>query len=317
MGGGTGTFAVISALKTLPATITSIVAVSDSGGSTGRIRDEFGFPPVGDLRQSLAALADPNDQEWIQKLLLYRFEKGSGLKGHNLGNLVLTALQDMTGNTTKSMDIASKIFDLRGTVVPVTTESVDLVIEYEDGTRVVGEHSLDEDTKEVRQINHVELSPQCDLNPAARQALIEADYVLIGPGDLYASLMATLVVDGIPDVFSKLKGKVIYLPNLMTRKTQSHQMSVRDHVDVIEAAIGRPTDMVLLNNSPIPEEIINAYAAMEEYPVVDDLGSDRRAQRFPLMSTTVVQKQQSDTAYRSLLRHDAQKLADTFKKILK
>src|SRR4030042_3375077 len=117
IGGGTGTFVVLSALKTIPSLdLTAIVSVADSGGSTGRLRDEFGLLPVGDLRQALAALAQNQDNRYIQDLLLYRFSKGSGLEGHNLGNLILTALQDMTGCTAKAVEIASNIFRLHGSI---------------------------------------------------------------------------------------------------------------------------------------------------------------------------------------------------------
>ena len=135
IGGGTGIYPVTTALSRLDVSIATIIAVSDSGGSTGRIRDEFGFIPVGDLRQSLAAAAHGDGQEWIRKLLLYRFDKGEGLKGHNLGNLILTALQDMTGSTTEALAKAEDIFKLKAKVIPATENNVDLEIEYEDGEK--------------------------------------------------------------------------------------------------------------------------------------------------------------------------------------
>ena len=138
IGGGTGTSMVLSSLKEHDGIdLSAIVSVADSGGSTGRLRDEFGFQPVGDLRQALAAFAE---KDWIKNLLLYRFNKGHGLEGHNLGNLVLTALQDMTGSTAKAIEVASKIFRLQGHIYPITTKPVNLVIEYSDGTVEIGEH---------------------------------------------------------------------------------------------------------------------------------------------------------------------------------
>ena len=142
IGGGTGTSTVISGLKSKHVRLTALISVADSGGSTGRLRDEFGFQPVGDLRQSLAALAKTGSQEWIRKLLLYRFTKGEGLKGHNLGNLILTALQDMAGSTTSALEIAEQVFQLHGEIFPVTTQNVQLEIKYDDGTVVLGEDHL-------------------------------------------------------------------------------------------------------------------------------------------------------------------------------
>ncbi len=316
MGGGTGTFAVVSALKMLDCDITSIIAVSDSGGSTGRIRDEFGFQPVGDLRQSLAAMADSDGQEWIKKILLYRFSRGDGLKGHNLGNLLLTALQDMTGSTSQSLEIAQKIFNLSGTVIPVTEENVNLEITYTDDSTVVGEHTLDEDITEPKTIQSVKLIPDCTLHSKAEEALKNADLIIIGPGDFYASLLATLVVPGIPAAFGKIKGEIAYITNLMTRLTQTHDMTALDHLNKIEATLQRTVDFVIVNNAEIPAAAKTLYANAHEHPVVDDLGINSKVVREPLISDDVLIKDTSDTAYRSLLRHDPEKLAIVFKKLL-
>lgn len=288
MGGGTGTFPVVSALKKLNVAITAIVSVSDSGGSTGRIRDEFGFQPVGDLRQSLAALADVKGQAWIQKLLLYRFSKGEGLKGHNLGNLILTALQDMTQNTTESLEIAEHIFNLHGSVIPVTASFVDLKIHYADGTTAIGEHILDDEIHEnealhPKKIETVSLVPSCTVNPPAKQALLEADFIVIGPGDLFASLLATLVAEDTKEIFSQVTGKIIYMSNLMTRITQTHEMTAQQHLEKIESTIGRSVDYVVINNQEIPKNILERYAKSNEFPIVDDLKNTEKIMRAPLL----------------------------------
>lgn len=317
MGGGTGTFPVVTALKKLDFDISAIVTVSDSGGSTGRIRDEFGFQPVGDLRQSLAALADLKGQKWIQKLLLYRFSKGTGLKGHNLGNLILTALQDMTGNTTQSLEIAEQIFNLDGSVIPVTASFVDLKIHYVDGTTAIGEDILDSQTSNPKKIKTVSLVPDCTINPPAKKALLEADFIVIGPGDLYASIMPTLVVDDIKQIFAQVTGKIIYISNLMTRLTQTHEMTADEHTQTIETVIGRKVDFIITNNQPIPDETLKKYALSNEFPVVDDLENTQRIIRTPLLFDKLIEKKEYDTSHRSLLRHDSQKLKETFQKILK
>ena len=304
MGGGTGTFSVISALKQMEVNITTVIAVSDSGGSTGRIRDEFGFQPVGDLRQSLAALAENQDENWIQNILLYRFDKGTGLKGHNLGNLILTALQDMTGSTADALRIAGKVFKLQGRVLPVTDENVNLKIFYEDGSFEIGEHILDENPEVPKKIEKVSLEPNCSLSSDAKEALLNANYIIVGPGDYYASLMATLVLKDIPEVFSKTNAKIIYITNLMTRKTQTQGMTVKDHVNGIEAVLRRSFDHILINSGEINPESLEHYAGEGEFPVVNDLIKDSRAIILPLASSKTVNKKESDIAHRSLIRHD-------------
>ncbi len=316
MGGGTGTFPVVSALKKMDTDISAIVAVSDSGGSTGRIRDEFGFQPVGDLRQSLAALADPNGQSWIQKLLLYRFDRGTGLKGHNLGNLILTALQDMTGDTTQSLEIAEKVFNLSGSVIPVTNSNVNLEITYTDGSTAIGEHILDADSTEVKEIASVKLTPECTINPPAKEALLNADVIIIGPGDLYASIIASIAVKNIQEVFSQTQAKIIYMSNLMTRRTQTHNLPISRHIEIIEKAIGKKVDFVIVNNQNIPEKVLEYYHKAKEFQVIDDVENDNRVVRAELLFDQLIEKQKHDTSHRSLLRHDANKLKKVFTEII-
>lgn len=316
IGGGTGTFPVISALKQQPVDLTSIIAVSDSGGSTGRIRDEFGFQPVGDLRQALAALAQDDGQEWIRKILLYRFEKGDGLKGHNLGNLILTALQDMTGDTTQALEIAEKVFRLHGEVVPATSDNVQLEITYTDGSVVVGEHTLDDDGDTAKPIQHVKLIPEATVAPKAARAIHNAKLVVIGPGDYYASLLAALLPTGMKEAFANSSAKVVYMVNLMTRLTQTNGMSARQHVSGIEAVIGKPLDFIVMNNGQIPQSILDVYAASKEFPVTDDLGEAPNIVRADLISDEVTRKLAVDTAHRSLLRHDVNKVGQVLSKLL-
>ena len=317
MGGGTGIYPVVSALKNLPVKVTTIIAVSDSGGSTGRIRDEFGFPPVGDLRQSLAALADTKSQEWIQKLLLYRFEKGNGLSGHNLGNLILTALQDMTGSTTEALNIARNVFRISGSVIPVTESSVQLEIHYTDGSIAIGEHILDEQTENPKTIASVRLTPDCVLNPAAAKALVEADHIIIGPGDFYASLLAVLTASGLKDAFKKTKAEITYILNLMTRHTQTKDMSALDHIIKIEEAIGRKLSHVLQNSEPVTSAMLSQYAEQHEYVVADDTKSDdKRIIKASLLEKRKIDQSEADAVHRSLLRHDGEKLLPVLEKLL-
>ncbi len=316
IGGGTGIYPVITALKHFPIELSTVVTMSDSGGSTGRIRDEFGFQPVGDLRQSLAALAEDQGQDWIRKILLYRFKQGGSLEGHNLGNLILTALQDMTGDTDEALDITRRIFRLNGQVIPVTKDIVDLKINYVDGSHVVGEHTLDAHIKQPQPIDSVSLVPEASINPRARDAITEADYIIIGPGDYYASLMATLVAKGMPEAIADSEASISYIVNLMTRLTQTHGMTASDHVAGIEEAIATPIDNVVINNGTIPDGIKDRYAASEEYPVKDDMQGDPRVIRSKVIDSTPYQKGYDDDTHRSVLRHSSDKLQAVFADML-
>lgn len=318
VGGGTGTYVVTSILKSLDFELTKLVTVFDSGGSTGRLRDEFGFLPVGDLRQSLAALASENGQSWIRDLLLYRFEKGEGLAGHNLGNLILTALQDMTGSTPKALEIASKIFRLTGQIYPITTGNSQLVTFYKDGSKAIGEHELDDMKNARKPIDHIDLTHSCELYAKAKEALLQADYIILGPGDLYASILPNLVVDGAGQALQQSQAKCIYIVNLMTRATQTDGFTAGDHVREIERYAQRYMDYVIVNSGTISQPIAEKYAKSDEYPVVDDLGAGgpQTIIRSDFASSIEVQKQSSDVVPRSLMRHDQAKLTKALLNIL-
>ncbi len=316
IGGGTGTFVVLSGLKNEPLDITAIIAVADSGGSTGRLRDELGFQPVGDLRQSLAALAKDNGETWIRDLLLYRFQNGKELKGHNLGNLILTALQDMAGSTPKALEIAGKIFRLDGHIYPSTLENVQLVTTYEDGSQVVGEHNLDDKTNGGKKIVEIALKPKATIYDKAAQAIAEANLVIIGPGDFYASILPNLIVSGAKEAFAQTKGKIVYIVNLMTRFTQTSNMTAKDHLNVLTQTIGKQPQAVIVNTGKIPPEILAAYQAEHEYPVVDDLENDYEVVRGDFVSTSITHQTVTDAVKRSLLRHDQAKLTTALIKLI-
>lgn len=311
IGGGTGTSVVLTGLKTLPnVSLTAIVSVADSGGSTGRLRDEFGFLPVGDLRQALAALAHSEKQSWIRDILLYRFTKGSGLEGHNLGNLILTALQDMSGSTAKAIEITAQIFRLTGKIYPVTTRNVQLVIEYDDGQFIIGEHHLNPEQHGGKKIKRVRLSPHATLYRKAKTSLLTADLIIIGPGDLYASILPNLIVSGMRSTLQATHAKILYLVNLMTSYTQTHEMTAADHVSVIESAIKRPLDYIFLNNQPVPPKIALAYKKEHDLPVKDDLPRNQaNIYRVPLIKPKWVKPEIGDMIGRSFLRHDPYKVA--------
>lgn len=316
IGGGTGSSVVLSALKNIPdMDLTALPVVTDSGGSTGRLRDEFGFLPVGDLRQCLMALADDRTQQDIKKLLLYRFDKGSGLQGHNLGNLILTALEDIEKKPGKAIEVASKIFRIKGKVLPITENSTNLVITYEDGKKLVGEHFLDDHEKGGKKIVKLELSRPAKLYKKAEEAILEADIIIVGPGDIYGSLLPHTLVRGFKEVFKKSTAKFVYITNLMTHFSQTHNMSASDHVSVIEEYFGKYPDLVIVNSEKIPDKILKDYENEKEFPVIDDLPKEKYIKRANLVSKVVVKQEKGDSIKRSLLRHNKKALSEVLIKV--
>jgi uncharacterized cofD-like protein len=316
IGGGTGTHTVLQGLKRYKrkTDLTAIVTMADSGGSTGRLRDEFGYLPVGDVRMALAALASDGDahDELIRKLFLYRFDKGEGISGHNFGNLFLVALTDLLGSEEEAILAAAKVLRVRGQVIPVTTEHVQLVATYEDGKTITGEHDIDAPLKERNGYRIVELKvmPAATINPRAEDAILNADLIVLGPGDLYTSILANCVVDGVAAAIRRSQAPVVYISNLMTKAGQTQNMGVQEHVDELTRYLDRSADVIIANDSSLPEELLERYADEEEYPVLlNCTGSDCRLIVGDFLAKEAVVTAKGDILKRSLIRHDPRKLA--------
>lgn len=317
IGGGTGTHTVLRGLKQYQKqlNVSAVVTMADSGGSTGRLRDEFGYLPVGDVRMALVALASDVDEheELLRKLFLYRFDKGDGLSGHNFGNLLLVALTDILGSEEAAIRAAARVLRVRGTVVPVTIEKVDLVATYEDGVQVIGEHQIDEPTVDRAQhkITKLDITPQALISKAAESTILDADLIVLGPGDLYTSVLANCVVDGVPEAIRNSSAKVVYICNLMTKVGQTSGMGVAEHVSEITRYVGQCPDLVFVNTGELPPDLLGKYAVDEEFPVVSDFEGNDECEvfSFDLLATEAVQTASGDTLKRSLIRHDSRKLA--------
>lgn len=316
IGGGTGTYTVLRGLKRYHSSldIRAIVTMADSGGSTGRLRDAFGQLPVGDVRMALAALAsdDTDHEEIVRELFLYRFDKGEGLAGHNFGNLFLTALTDVLGSEAEATKLASHILRVRGTVIPVTADNVHLVAEYDDRTTVEGEAHIDAPPAHYadRRVIALSTNPTGVISDDAFEAIVNADAVVLGPGDLYSSILANCVIQGVPEALAQTKATIIHIANLMSRPGQTRGMTVGDHVRELKRYTGRYPDVLLKNTTPLPELVLEHYREEGDEPVLDD------AHLLPLavvatdlLSPIPVVQGSSDTVARSLVRHDPDKIA--------
>ncbi len=321
IGGGTGTFNLLLGLKKHDFGISAIVSMADSGGSNKIIRDEFGILPTSDVRQCLVALADEgNDdsQNLMRKLFMYRFCEGKGIRGMTFGNLFMAALADILGNQMEAIRKTGNILKIKGKVIPVTKSNSNLVAEYENGLIVKGEHNIDEPEHNGKlKIKKIYLDPPSIANPEAISAIKNANLVIIGPGDLYTSLLVNFAVDGMPEAIKNTKAKIVYVMNIMTSFGETYGLSALDHIGIVEKYMqGRKLDYILLNSKKLPDEIIKKYEKANDYPVKDDLDrSDKRVIRADFLSNENIKKDKADVLQRSLIRHSGGKIARAIEKI--
>ena len=319
IGGGTGTFTVLTGLKKHQnVELSAIVSMADSGGSNRVLRDDFGLLPTSDIRQCLVALANVNgDGDLWRKLFSYRFDRGVGISGMTFGNLFMAALSDILGSQEKAIEKTGEILKIKGKILPVSLDDVQLLATYEDGSQVIGEHCIDEPKKDhdgKKHIKSLRTVPKGKVNPEAVFEIKNADIIVLGPGDLYTSILANLVISGLSEAISDSKAKVIYVVNLMTKYGQTYKMTASDHVREIEKYLKSKKNRinsVIINIGKIKEEILNQYHREEAEAVLDDLDNSDNYNviRTDLLSSFLQKKVSGDTLKRSLIRHDAEKLA--------
>lgn len=313
LGGGTGTYPVLSGLKKYPLDITAIVSMADSGGSARKERDEFGMLPVSDVRKALLALSPEDGNEgFLRDLFNYRFSEGVGVEGTTFGNLFLVALSNVLGSQEKAIEGVARILRIKGRVLPVTLDETNLVAEYDEGVTVVGEHEIDEPRHDGRlAIRRVYLLPQPQANPKALEAIKQADVIIIGPGDLYTSLLPTLLVEGIAEAVRSSHAHKIFVLNLMSKYGQTHGFTASRYTAALEEYLQTPFTHVLVNTAVLPVEVLQYYATSENsFPIENDLPEDRYAIiTGDFLSGRTFRPDPGDKLKRSLLRHDPDKLA--------
>lgn len=311
MGGGTGTFVSLSGLRDYPVDLTAIVTMMDDGGSSGRLRDQLGVLPPGDLRQCLVALSE--DATIWRRLFTYRFESGD-LEGHNFGNIMLSALEKVMPTYEEALEQAHTIMDVKGHVLPVTHEQARLTAHYESGRVVHGETLLDEEGVDGSRIRDLVLEPTVHIAHAAKQAIAEADCIVLGPGDLYSSIIVLATVEGVAEAVAQSKAKLVYVSNLMTKSSQTYGYTVSDHVADIECYFQRRPDVVVANSADIPEEVAAYYKLSQDIPVRNDMKSNEattiiEADVLSSMTHVAHDGVHSASQAHSILRHDSAKLA--------
>ena len=312
IGGGTGSYVVLSGLKNKDVNISSIITMMDSGGSTGRLVDQLGVLPPGDVRQALIALSD-SPKIW-RKLFTYRFDAGD-LGGHNFGNIFLSALEKIKGSSKEALKEISSILNVRGKIIPVTYTKCVLCAKYRDGSLIKGESNIDEALTKRPRIEQIYLSPEGVMNEDIKEVVLDADLIIIGPGDLYTSIIPNMLVTGFPQVLAESKAKKVYITNLMTKLGQTDDFRVSDHVLAIDKYLGSGfLDYILINNERPARDVLDWYKETDNVDFVEDDLYDKtvveaKVIRGDFLSKFLYKKNQSDGLKRSLIRHDTEKLA--------
>jgi len=311
IGGGTGTFTVLSGLKKHPVTLSAIISMADDGESTGLLREEFGILPVGDIRRALVALS-PQKDEFLARLFTYRFKEG-GVTGHSFGNLILTALERTTGSFEQAIEKAAELLDIHDhNVIPVTLSNVRLFAELEDGSVVQGETNIDIPKHDgTLKISRVWLEPKARANTKAVRAIKRADLIVIGPGDLYTSIIPNLLVSGVRQALLETKARKVYVMNLMTKFGETHGFVAQDFLSALEEYLEPDFfDGVIINDAKPQESILQKYRKEQAYLIDNYFERIKPGYRrsSKLIKAPLIRSSQ-------LVRHDIKKLAETIYKL--
>ena len=318
VGGGTGSYTVLYGIKDLFwVSITALASMADDGGSAGTLRDELGVLPPGDVRQCLVALSFHSDI--VRDLMSYRFSEGK-LAGHSFGNIFLAALEKVTGNFAQGVEIASEILKIQGKVVPITHDSAILAVELSNGEIIKGETKIQETDIQALGLKQIFYQTSVSLDEHAKSSLLEADFIILGPGNYYCSVIPNLIVDGFREAIAKSKAKIIFPVNLTNKQGHTQGWKVSDYVKDIENRLGKKIDIILVNDQKPSKEQVEMYELEEGKGVLvlDDMGDDIRVIRTALLSTVIQQPQKGDTlkVVRGFIRHDSKKLAQCINKII-
>ena len=300
VGGGTGLSMLLSGVKNITNNLTAIVTVGDDGGSSGRLREDLGILPPGDIRHCITALAD--DEDLVNKLFKYRFNNGEGLEGHSFGNLFITALCDITGDMVSAVRASSKVLSIRGRVLPATLDDMKLVAKMEDGRVIHGESAIPEAHGKIERLY---TEPECcKALPEVIQAIRNAELIILGPGSLYTSVIPNLLIKEISDEIAKSNAKKIYVCNIMTQPGETDDYKVSDHLKALikHAGSDKIVDAVLVNDF-LPDNLADKYKEANSYPVMLDSSEIKK------MGIKIFAKKLIQDSKEGLVRHSSSRVA--------
>ncbi len=299
LGGGTGSSTLLRGLKQFPVDLTAIVSVCDDGKSTGVLREEFNIPAVGDIRRVLVALSET--EPLVMELFNYRFDTNSSLDGHAVGNLLLTAMAEITGNLSDGIEALSKILNLKGKVVPLTEDNVVLVAQMNDGSLVEGEHNITTSKKGIKKVYYKEVPTP---TKEAIETIKNSELIILSMGSLFTSIIPNLICQDIVNAIDASNAKVMYVCNMMTQPGETDNFKVSDHIKLLNQYLGKhKIDVVVVNSGHIKADIAKKYGSLEQKdPVYFDeeevkkIGCDIISDDFFVVVN-------------SLIRHDVMKLS--------
>ena len=300
VGGGTGLSMLLRGIKHITNNVTAVVTVGDDGGSSGRLREEMGILPPGDIRNCIAALAD--DEDLITKLFQYRFKSGEGLEGHSFGNLFLTALCAITGDLVRAVKESSNVLSIRGRVLPSTLDDMKLVAEMEDGRIIHGESRIPEANGRIKKLY---TDPaDCKALSDVITAIKDAELIILGPGSLYTSVIPNLIVKDIAAEISKSNAKKIYVCNIMTQPGETDDYAVSDHIKalMLHAESKDIIDTVLVNDS-LPNNLAQKYQQSGAFPVKTDIENIKK------LGVKICSKKLIEDNKEGLVRHSSHRVA--------
>lgn len=268
LGGGTGMSTLLRGLKQFPLNITAVVSVCDDGKSTGRLREEFNIVAVGDIRRVLVSLSET--EPLVKDLLNYRFKTTSDLNGHTVGNLLLTALTDISGNMSDGIEALGKVLNLKGNVLPLTEDNVILMGKMSDGTIIEGEHNITKSDKIVEDVYYKE---EPVVNPLVIKAIEDCDLIILSMGSLYTSIIPNLICKGVIKTLEKSNKEIMYVCNMVTQPGETDEFRVSDHINILNRYLGnRKIDVVVANNGEINQDVAKKYETEEQKdPVILDI----------------------------------------------
>ncbi|MDD5174759.1 MAG: uridine diphosphate-N-acetylglucosamine-binding protein YvcK [Candidatus Omnitrophica bacterium] len=314
IGGGTGLFNLLMGIKNVPGLIpSSIVSMTDDGGSSGRLRESLGILPPGDVRRSLVALS--NAPEVMNDIMMYRFDRGSCFVGHNLGNLLLAALSNIKGSMSDAVSSMGDVLNIQGIVYPVSPTVSKLCALFEDGTIVKGESDIDlcKNRSHELHIKKCWHEPESRCNIAAYSSIINSDFVIIGPGDLFTSVITNLLVKCVGKAIIETKAKKIYVCNLMTKPGETSNFDVLDHVrEVLKYLKEDCLDYIVISdNNKFSKDAVSRYSRKKQFPVeVGDLREIKKITKAKIVVADVAHE-------RELIRHNSERLKNVILQIIK
>ena len=300
IGGGTGLSVLLRGLKKYPLEITAVVTVADDGGSSGKIRSDMNIPSPGDIRNVIAALSDV--EPYLEKMFQYRFDSGE-VKGHPVGNLMIAAMTDIHGDFSTAVKVMSRILNVRGTVLPTTNDIATLNAVLSDGEIIRGESSI---TKAGGVIDHVYITPsRVKPNEDVLKAIEEADYIIMGPGSLYTSIIPNLVISNVSEKIRESKAKKIYVCNVMTQHGETDNYSVCDHIVAINKHVEENIfDLVIANSREFDDSILSKYHKEKQEPVKID------HEKIEELGIKLIKNNDVGIVDNNTIRHNAEKVSE-------